>query len=48
MKMLSTPFCGVLSCVAIEDGEEALAADVVKVCDEGMCVLHCAADALVL
>jgi hypothetical protein len=44
----ATPFCGMLACVAIEDCEEALAADATKVDDERICVLHRSARALVL
>lgn len=40
MEVLATPFCGVLACVSIEDGEIALTADTCKVYDERVRVLH--------
>lgn len=48
MEMVSTPLGGMLACMAVEDGEEALAAYRVKVDDEGVRVLHGAPGALVL
>lgn len=40
MEMGSTPFRGVFASVAIEDGEEALSADVVKVNNKRVGILH--------
>lgn len=40
MEVLATPFCGVLACMAIEDGEIALATDIGKVDNKGVRVLH--------
>jgi len=34
VKMGATPLCGVLACVPVEYGEEALSSDVIKVDDE--------------
>ena len=48
MKVVSAPLCGMLACMAVEDGEEALAAYGVEVDDEGVRVLHGAPGALVL
>jgi hypothetical protein len=46
--MESAPFCRVLARVAVEHGEEALAADTRKVVHKRVRILHCAALALVL
>jgi len=48
VKVGSAPFRGVLPSMAIEHGEEALAAYRVKIDDERVCVLHCSSSALVL
>lgn len=41
MEVLSTPFGGVFTSVAIEDCKEALATNGVKIEDERMRVFHC-------
>lgn len=46
--MPATPLGSMLACVAVKDGEEALAADTVKVGDKRMRILHRPADTLVL
>lgn len=48
VKVGSTPFRGVLPSMAIEHGEEALAAYRVKIDDERVRILHCSSSALVL
>ena len=40
MKVVPTPFGGMLPSVSIEDSKEALTANAVKVDDEGMRILH--------
>jgi hypothetical protein len=45
--MASAPLCGVFTGVAIEDGEEALAADTAKVNYERVGVLHCSPGTLI-
>lgn len=40
MKVLSTPLCGVLARVAIENGKITLPAYISKVCYKGICILH--------
>lgn len=44
----AAPLCGVLTGVAVEDGEEALAAHAAKVDDERVRILHGSARTLVL
>lgn len=39
-EVLSTPFCGLLACMPIENGKEALTTDASKRNDYGMRVLH--------
>jgi hypothetical protein len=46
--MLTTPFSGVLSSVAIEHGKEALPPDAREIDDEGVCIFHIPPCALVL
>jgi hypothetical protein len=46
MKVVSTPFSGMLSSVAVKDCKETLAANIVKVDDKGVRVFHCAPGAL--
>lgn len=44
----ATPLRGILACMTIEDGKEALATHTRKIVDEGMRVLHRPALALIL
>lgn len=48
MKVASAPLCGMLSCVSIENSEEALTSNVIEVNYKGMCVFHCSSRSFVL
>lgn len=47
VKVLATPFGGVLASMSVKDAKEALAGDISKVVDKGMRVFHGASPALV-
>lgn len=48
VEIATTPLGGVLACMAVEDGEKALATDACKVHDKGMGVFHGSATAFVI
>ena len=47
VKMLTTPFCGVLACMAIKQAEIPLTTDIIEIDDKRVGVFHCSARPLV-
>lgn len=48
VKMLTTPLCSMLACMAVKQTEITLSTDIIEIDDERVGVFHCSARPLVL